>query len=571
MVGFSIETMASDRAAPAAAAPRSSRVADRLGEKTATRRNQLTVVCVAALTHGWLVVNNGIYFDDWILYTQLKRGDWASVRGMADQLGGIPAYLYVWAAAAAIPPPMIGYKILSLLLITGTGLLIYSICSESGLVSRTEALLISCLAVAYPSDHTHVLLITVPYLIYWFVFLVATLLLMRSEAAVGWRKLALRLIALVCFLFSFGLNSLLLFYFGVLLLGVLYLRRRNGLTLARLFTEELPRHADLLIAPFAFWFVYRTYFPPNGIYGYYHQFHLGLGSIVVSIRGFWQSGVVAQFHDSIEALALVPLVWLAALFAVQRFWRPGGTDPDPLRPRLAMLGFGVLLGALAVIPYIAVGLAPSDHGWNSRHTILLGVAVGIVLVAGARILFRAGGGSIGLLGTAVLVTLLLGFIVDSAVGYVGWEARWIKDSSVMANLAATPGADRYSVYWIDDRYQVGGEPDHRYYEWSSMLGQAFGGQSRIGLDIHTNSPQFLVDGRKFFNASRNLAGLDPAGCEAGVSISQGPDAHSELGLVARYVFYSLFDPAQRDRLVAKATTVDIQPLAAAQATNCPST
>jgi hypothetical protein len=535
---------------------------------TATRRNQLTVVGVTLLAHGWLVFNNGIYFDDWILYTQLKRGDWSSVRGMADQLGGIPAYLYVWAAAAAIPPPMIGYKILSLLLITGTGLLIYSICSESGLVSRAEALFIACLAVAYPADHTHVLLITVPYLVYWFVFLVGVLLLMRSEVAEGRLKWVLRVFAVACFLFSFGLNSLLVLYFGVLLFGVLYLHGRKGLTLKRLLTEELPRRLDLLIAPFAFWFVYRTYFPPNGIYGYYHQFHLGRSSIVSSARGFWQSGVVAQFHDSLAALALVPLVWLAVLWAVHRFWRPGRPEPDPLRARLAMLGFGALLTLLAIIPYVVVGLAPSDHGWNSRHTILLGVGVAVVLVAGARILFSAGRGSIGPLGAAVLVTLLLGFIVDTGVGYLGWEARWIKDSSVMANLAATPGADRYSVYWIDDRYQVGGEADHRYYEWSSMLGRAFGGQSRIGLDIHTNSPDFLVTGKQFFNASRNLADLDPAGCEAAVSISRGPDSQGDLGLVLRYLFYSLFDRSERDHLVAGATAVTVQPLAAAQATNC---
>jgi hypothetical protein len=490
---------------------------------------------------------------------------------MVDQLGGVPTYLYIWAAAAAMPPPMIGFKVLSLLLITGSGLLVYSILVESDLVSRTEALLITCLAVAYPADHTHVLLITVPYLVYWFLFLLGLLVLMRSEIASGGRKWALRVFALACFFLSFSLNSLLLFYFGALLFGVLYLHRVKGLTLGRLVTYELPRHLDLLIAPFAFWFVYRTYFPPNGLYGYYHQFHLALDSLVTSAQGFWLSGVVAQFRDSLVALAAAPLVWLAALYAVHRLWRSRQPGPDPIRPRLVMLGFGALLAVLAVFPYMAVALSPSEHGWNSRHTILLGIPVAIVLVAGARILFSAGRGAVGAVGAAALASLLLGFIADSGIGYVGWEARWIKDSSVIANLASTPGADGYSVYWIDDGYPAGGEPDHRYYEWSSMLGRAFGGQSRIGLDTRTSSPRFLVNGKSSFTDARNLAGLDPAGCEAVVVIGRGPDPHSELGLVARYVFYSVFDPAQRDRLVARATTITVQPHTAPEATNCPRT
>jgi len=278
--------------------------------------------------------------------------------------------------------------------------------------------------------------------------------------------------------------------------------------------------------------------------------------------------VVAQFRDSLEALALLPLVWLAALFAVQRFWRSSPSAPDSFRPRLAMLGFGTLLAALAVVPYVAVGLAPNDHGWSSRDAILLGFPIAIMLVAGARILFPAKGGSVSVLGAAVLISLLLGFIVDTGIGYVGWEARWIKDSSVMHNLAATPGADRYSVYWIDNRYQLGGEPTYRFYEWAGMLGVAFGGQSRIGLDQATTSPAFLVDGRPFFTKAYNLGGFDPAGCEAHVVISPGPDPHSELGLVVRYLFYSVVDPVERDRLLARTTTVEVDPYPAPPATDC---
>lgn len=139
----------------------------------------------------------------------------------------------------------------------------------------------------------------------------------------------------------------------------------------------------------------------------------------------------------------------------------------------------------------------------------------------------------------------------------------------MHNLAATPGADRYSVYWMDSQYQLGGEPSYRFYEWAGMLDVAFGGQSRIGLDQDKISPKFLVDGRRYFIKQYNLGGgFDPAGCEARVVITPGPDPHSELGLVARYLFYGMVDPAKADRLVARATTVTVEPYSALQATDC---
>jgi len=190
--------MAMDRPIEDDSSPASGPWTDRVRAISATRRDQLVVIGVALLAHGWLVVNNGIYWDDWLVYAKLQRGDLAGVQQLASQVGGIPTYLYIWIAAAALPPAAIGFKILALLLIAGSGLLMYSICRESELVSRAEAVLIACLAIAYPADHTRVLLVTVNYLAYWFAFLLGVLLLTRSEAATGRAKWVLRVLRAGC-------------------------------------------------------------------------------------------------------------------------------------------------------------------------------------------------------------------------------------------------------------------------------------------------------------------------------------------------------------------------------------
>jgi hypothetical protein len=183
-------------------------------------------------------------------------------------------------------------------------------------------------------------------------------------------------------------------------------------------------------------------------------------------------------------------------------------------------------------------------------------------------MFASAGGQLSMLGAGVLASLMAGFVLDSAEGYISWQARWLKDSSVVANLAATPGADKYSVYWIKDDYRLGGEPAYRFYEWSALIGLTYGGQSRVGIDADPPDPSFLQSNAPFFNSSYNVVGFDPAGCEAVVSISPGPTAGTELGMVAHYFLYGVFDPAYRDRWVAGLTKVSVMPYPSSNATNC---
>jgi len=261
-------------------------------------------------------------------------------------------------------------------------------------------------------------------------------------------------------------------------------------------------------------------------------------------------------------------VWLVALFAVHRAWPRLDLPLATSSKSWWMLAFGAVLAALAVFPYIAVGLTPTTHGWMSRHTLLLGLPVGIILVAGMQILFRTRKRSIGVVGGAILVSILLGFVLDSAYSYIQWQARWIKDTSVMATLASTPDAGNYSVYWIDDNYVLGGEPTYRFYEWSAMLRQTYGGESRIGLDRRTTKESFLFDGQPYFTHLYYLGDFDPRGCEAIVTISQGSEHHSDIGLVARYLYYSLVSPSERDRMMHRVTRVTVEPYASPYATNC---
>src|SRR5690348_13767436 len=102
-------------------------------------RGETPVVLVAVLSHGWLLLNQGIYWDDWIVYTQIKNGAWSNLTSLADQLGGIPTYFYIWGVAAALPPSVIGFKILAFALILAAALVLLAICRRSGFLTAAES------------------------------------------------------------------------------------------------------------------------------------------------------------------------------------------------------------------------------------------------------------------------------------------------------------------------------------------------------------------------------------------------------------------------------------------------
>jgi len=350
---------------------------------------------------------------------------------------------------------------------------------------------------------------------------------------------------------------------------VLYLSQKRGVGLWPLLRRELPRNLDLVLAPFAYWVLARALFPANGIYDYYHQF-ASAASWPSSFRGFWQQSVTFQIQNSLDQLVQFSWLWLVALMGVQLLRSRSQPAGPSIWQQVGTIVFGAFLAVIAVTPYVLVGLYPTAEGWGSRHALLLGLPVAIVLVSVVRLVFSQPRGRLSALGTAVTVSLLLGFILASAETYLGWEARWVKDQSVMANLAADPNAKQYSIYWVTDRDRLGGERSYRFYEWGAILNQTYGGQSRIGLDTTDTPPDFLVRRANLFSDPYYaVQNLDPAGCEAALSIAVGPEAHSELGLIWRYWYYKLFDPSGRDQWLAGVTTVTVRPYPAALATNCP--
>ena len=143
----------------------------------------------------------------------------------------------------------------------------------------------------------------------------------------------------------------------------------------------------------------------------------------------------------------------------------------------------------------------------------------------------------------------------------------------MANLATLDNAQGISVFWVDDHFPAGGERGtgaYRFYEWSSIFKTVWGDESRIGFDQGLRAIEPLVVDQRYFNERYNLADFDPAGCQAMLTIRRGPLVYSDAGLSARYLFYRFFRSEGRlAKFLSGVTDVQVQPISAPEAVNCP--
>jgi len=519
-----------------------------------------------------LLLNDGVYWDGWLIYTSLVEKSWHNIHSIFFEPGA-PITAYFHWAMGYLPAMIFSYKLVAFLSITLFGILVYSICNELRLLSRIESLFIALLSVSYPAFQASIELATIPYLAYYCLFLLACFLALRSEKAHGFPHYCLRVGSLALWALSFTINSLLVFYYGFLLVLILHARYSRGISLKHVFTRFLPRRLDYVLLPLLYWVVARGFFPPHGIYSDYNQLSFSPWVMTAVYNAFVNNAVYAQLSNALKNLLNYPvfvlLILLGLLWACSTPLSGSIRFLDKKVKSYALLLFGFVLLALAIFPYAVVDKAPSAQGWETRHALLVALPVAIILVAITRLALGDKTGSISRLGLFFLTILLLAFTLSSINNYLSWQARWVKDQSIMENLSTLENTENVSVFWVDDQFQVGGEETYRFYEWSSIFKSVWGDESRIGLDQRAYTPDFLTQGLRYFNDRYNLSDFDPAGCQAILTIRRGPDSSSNAGMSMRYLFCKFFCKDSLAHFLHGVTDLQVEPISTPEAVSCP--
>jgi len=513
-------------------------------------RHYAIITGFCLLVHGLLLLNDGIYWDGWLIYTFLKFGHFDRLYSWFSQSGALPIY-YVHRFMGLLPGMVFCYKLAAFLLILASTLLIYRIGVRTAWVDRRESLLIALIALCYPAFQVSVELVVLPFLLTYAMFLAAVYLAVQNRLQVGKATPVYPIVACLLFFLSFFVGSLLVFYLGFLwLLAITPMpveaNAEEGEQLpAPLRRWPLRVPSYYLLLPIAFWVVKSVFFAPVGVYKHYNKFNWSPHSIGYSVNTFLAGAIYDQFMAAI-ALFTQPVAWLFCLLFLLWTYKQFGIGSRSLgqgrSSSRGLLIFGGVLLLLAILPYSLVAKPPSSFGYDTRNALLIGLPMAVIIVAVCRLFCSTSTKALSRTGWVVLAGLSMLCVLSTWNYYLAWQARGIKYHAVLQSLSRNREASRYSVYWVDDNFLTGGQELYSFQELSSMFRVAWGGESRIGIDLRS---RYWLDAltvqRQLFmlpwSQQYNLTTCNPRGPQARLLIRRGPAAGSNLRIVGKYYYY----------------------------------
>jgi hypothetical protein len=404
-------------------------------------RYRAPVALIAALliVHIPLLANSGLFGEDWLLF-EVKPGYPIQTDFLIHGAGH--PFLYIYSALANLSGNPIAFmKALAL-----AGIMIGALNLRSFLVrlrqfSGFEATIFSFLVWSYAGYRDWATKLTATY-IFSFALLCLGLNLLAVVTAANRPRLWLRLCSLAAIFCSFSLNSMIAPYF-VGVFAIFFFGKADWASdrsmSARLMTS-ITRFADFLAVPVIYWISVNHFFPKVGPYqGYYLMRIPHIGDLISGFSNFWQWGF---YRPVWEAIALTRETrWPAILmlvvgsgFVAAIIWRNRG-DADH-RPASAATAIYLAIAAVAVffvcaMPYLVAGLSPDAHFYESRHLILFGLPLGLMLICAYRIVCQI---SNEIAGRVLVVILLSVNLCALCSGYFLQQARWLRQESLIDGL-----------------------------------------------------------------------------------------------------------------------------------------
>lgn len=428
------------------------------------------IVAMYVLTHGLMLLNRGLFWDDWVFWRQDMRLVEQAGAAMGSTWPAAINKLFFYSAWGITLDRFMTF--LSLLV---AALLLFEILRRVPEIDPSTAMWTAVLFGIFPAFESRVALVMVGYPLSVAMFMLALWLLVRSGAR---PPVWARLVSAVLFLGSFHIGSLLVFFAMVPVALVLVDPE------ARTFGSMVRRvlgFAEQMALPFAYWVVTRIWFQPSGLYagyntpsdeasGFFSLLAMGLRNV---ISGPFLKAPVALTYYVPVAVAVITLG--IAIWAVRKW---------PVRDSRGgwlFVAAGVVMLVLAVAPYAAVGKAPGNGMWDTRHQLLVPFGGAFVVMGLLKTLMRPKA-HLRAIGSVLLAVWVAGSVAIMVNSYINYERDWLKSQALMVAFGANPEIRDSHYLLIDDETLDWDYTQHRlFYEYSGILTETFGDQGRVGI------------------------------------------------------------------------------------------
>lgn len=496
-------------------------------------RDRLVLVLAYSLSWGAILVNRGLYWDDWTL---VGRSPASLMAGYGEL--GMPWIGYFQAALFSLPlPALVGHVIVFGAYLLST-LILHDVLRRTPGLSRMDALVAALVFAVLPVNYARIALINLPYGLSLLAFLAATWLLVRYLEDGGRVR---RVASLALYLGSFTTASLLVLYVVPMALAAVIVQR----SARRSLRSFVPRHAEFLALPVAFWLVKAILFTPSGAYqGYNALTARGLAGVPQAMLSVPGQVLVEPLYRAATVAGIVGVVVgvgvAAWLVRRSRVVEPGTVMAAPV---LALVGVATL--GLGIFAYLAVGRTPEIWDWSSRHQLLVPLGAGLMAAAairGAKVARRAGPVF------AVALALLVGIsIVADARTLVAYQVDWFKQLALIDAVRSIPAMQTARHIRVVDSATAFNTLDrtYRFYEYNALFSEAIGGTGRLASDPSNEPSPARLDlfvSRPAYHMGEYVPA--PVDLELRVSAAAGlPDGFEVLRLVVLEILGSpSFEP-----------------------------
>jgi len=538
------------------------------------------IVLFGLMIHAFLVLNDGIFQDDWSYWMMGVMGDWEGFKKIWVDLGYTHLQYFYYPIYRYMNPFLVSRILISLAIIL-TACSFFVICRNNLKIPAWESWVIAMLTVSYPIYNIYLQVPMIHYAVPYALLCFGWALYLNWQTERKVLKFAAIYTLWAPSLYTY--NSLLSIYFSFVLILWLTLNprtRSENKYEKRSLLRFCTAHGFLIAFPFIVYLLKRTFGKPGGWFAGYNEIIFLKSSLIEGIGIFFHSfqrNLIGTIEELIRMSGqlLFPSFWivfigvLVVLFIANRrykFLETPASSTSWLNSRNVWVA--VIFLSLAIVPYAMVGkyVYPAN---GFRHVLTLGfpLSLGLVmLVSYLQTKFKKSAPNFSLY-CCITIVILSG--ATCVYKYCHWHERWVVDRATINTLKTIqPVSAGTLLYYKNPFYRKNDKRDiYRYYELSGLLYYGWGDMKWLGIhDLGTPNEKIidasLVWANSFddvFRARNGLRNFKPNGC-ASEFILIPKDQGKKGWLSLKYWLHRFIWKDQMENFLNSILTIEIRPI-----------
>jgi len=380
--------------------------------------NRWVIILVVYTTSNlFLLLNSGVFWDDWILYA---LGDERITSEFVGNGVVYMGYIHIFLQNITNNPALL-YHTLTFIIGLISTILFYHILN-SFKIRNNIAFIATLLLAASPYNQARQTMICIPYTIGFFFLLLGVLTFIVN---VKKRNICLRILSLLTIFLSFAfLNSALVMWLAFLMFFTTYIQNKLEFNLA--FFKKILQQAlawlDFIILPFCFWVIRLIYFQPKELN--YNTLTLDgfvfapMNLIYTFIINFF--GLISETFRPLGGKIFVIGFIITCMFLYYLLNKLKQINYE----HKYFLLIGIYFFIAGLFPYVAVEKLPTFRGFDTRFQIFLPIGASFIFIFLLSVLKNTK------LQKIAFVVLISSFMMANIFHQIKYQKSWFKQASL---------------------------------------------------------------------------------------------------------------------------------------------